>query len=531
MSDNFYRAFEDRYRGSRDLIKSRLAAYAPFYDPLAALYPGARVIDLGCGRGEWLELLGEQGFKPFGVDLDDGMLAACRERGLQVELTDALSALRATRSASVAMVSAFHLVEHIPFEMVQDLIREARRVLLPGGLLVMETPNPENLVVGASSFYMDPSHLRPIPPPLLDFVVGFAGFARQKVLRLQEAKQLHEGHPIGLIDVLDGVSPDYAVVGQKQAPQDVLAPFGAPFAASYGISLSDLALRFEEQDSGRRAELHKALGQLGDRLGRREQADIEAFDTLHKGVARVADGVENNRLRQDAFDAQLHAMHARAEQIKQEQEQQLGQMQAQWQGQLLANVQALQQGQQQAQQQRQQAHQEHQEQLAQLAQQAQQTQAAFQDSLNVLAQRTGAAEERAAQHQRRVEELLDSTSWRISAPLRMAGGYAYRLRSAVRDGRIVPGIKRRVTPPLLALMRALLRRPRAKRTALAVLRRFPGLHARLYGVLRRGNNPPPPPSSPPPAAPFPPSASVEELSPRAQRMYQELKQAIDSRKN
>ncbi|NHZ89359.1 methyltransferase domain-containing protein [Massilia sp. CCM 8733] len=483
MSDNFYRAFEDRYRGSRDLIKSRLTAYAPFYAPLAALYPGASVLDLGCGRGEWLELLGEQGFKPFGVDLDDGMLAACRERGLHVELTDALSALRATLDSSVAMVSAFHLVEHIPFEMVQDLIREARRVLLPGGLLVMETPNPENLVVGASSFYMDPSHLRPIPPPLLDFVVGFAGFARQKVLRLQEAKQLHEGKPIGLIDVLDGVSPDYAVVGQKEAPQDVLAPFGAPFAASYGISLSDLALRFEEQDSGRRAELHQALGQLGDRVGLREQADSANFDTLHKGLARVADGVENNRLRQDAAEAQLHGMHARADQLGQQQEQH--------------------------------------------AQLALQTQSAFQDSLNALAQRIGAAEERAAQHQRRVEELQGSTSWRVTAPLRMVTGYAYRLRDAARDGRIVPGIKRRVTPPLLALMRALLRRPRAKRTALAVLRRFPGLHARLYGVLRRGNNPPPPP----PAAPFPPSASMDDLTPRAQRIYQELKQAIDSRKN
>lgn len=418
MSDNFYRAFEDRYRGSRELIKARLAAYQPFYAPLAALYPGATVLDLGCGRGEWLELLGEQGFDTFGVDLDDGMLAACRERGLRVELTDALSALRARADASVAMVSAFHLVEHIPFEMVQELIREARRVLLPGGLLVMETPNPENLVVGASSFYMDPSHLRPIPPPLLDFVVGFAGFARQKVLRLQEAAQLHEGKPIGLIDVLDGVSPDYAVLGQKQAPEAILAPFGAPFAASYGISLSDLALRFEEQDHSRRAELHQALGQLGDRVGRREQADSATFDILHKGLARIAEGVESNRLRHDAAEAQLHDLRARDDQLLQRQEQQ--------------------------------------------AQLAQQTQAAFQEHLAALAQRVGTAEERAAQHQRRVEELLDSTSWRVTAPLRMVTGYAYRLRDAARDGRIVPGLKRRVTPPLLALMRALLRRPDRK---------------------------------------------------------------------
>ncbi|HEX8615054.1 MAG TPA: class I SAM-dependent methyltransferase [Telluria sp.] len=481
MNDNFYRAFEDRYRGSRELIKSRLTAYQPFYAPLAALYPGATVLDLGCGRGEWLELLGEQGFAPFGVDLDDGMLAACRERGLQVELTDALSALRVRPDASVAMVSAFHLVEHIDFDAVRDLIAEARRVLLPGGLLVMETPNPENLVVGASSFYMDPSHLRPIPPPLLEFVVGFAGFARQKVLRLQEDPRLHGDAPIGLINVLDGVSPDYAVLGQKQAPDEFLAPFGAPFAASYGISLSDLALRFEQQDNRRRTELHQAIGSLGERVGLREQADIDAFDILHKGLARVAEGVEENRRRHDAAAPQLQQMQQMQDQLTQHAEQ------------------------------------------AQLARQAQ---LSLQETLDALARRVGAAEERAAQHQRRVEELQDSTSWRVTAPLRAVTGYAWRLRDAARDGRIGPGIRRRVTPPLLALMRALLRRPRAKRTALAVLRRFPGLHARLYGMLRRANSTPAPP-----AAPFPSSASAGELTPRAQRIYEELKQAIDSRKN
>src|SRR5437763_8718032 len=83
---SFYRAFEDRYRGAREIIKDRLRAYARFTDPLlglprpAGLAPAA--LDLGCGRGEWLELLGEAGFAARGVDLDDGMLAACRERGL-----------------------------------------------------------------------------------------------------------------------------------------------------------------------------------------------------------------------------------------------------------------------------------------------------------------------------------------------------------------------------------------------------------------------------------------------------------------
>ena len=91
MSDGFYRAFEERYRGSRELIKGRLAAYLPFVEPLLEAYPSATAIDLGCGRGEWLELLAGSGFKPIGVDLDTGMLEACLERGLPVEQGDALA--------------------------------------------------------------------------------------------------------------------------------------------------------------------------------------------------------------------------------------------------------------------------------------------------------------------------------------------------------------------------------------------------------------------------------------------------------
>jgi len=84
MSDSFYRAFEEKYCGPRSLIKSRLEAYRPFITPLLIGFPNAHAIDLGCGRGEWLELLQENQFEAQGVNLDDGMLAACTELGLNV---------------------------------------------------------------------------------------------------------------------------------------------------------------------------------------------------------------------------------------------------------------------------------------------------------------------------------------------------------------------------------------------------------------------------------------------------------------
>lgn len=244
MSDWFYRAFEDRYRGSREVIRERLKVYLPFVEALDRA-AGVTALDLGCGRGEWLELLGENGFAAVGVDLDEGMLAACRERGLQVVTGDAVAQLRAHKDASVAVVSAFHLVEHIPFEQLKKLIKEALRVLRPGGLLILETPNPENLVVGTSSFYDDPSHVRPLSPKLLGFLVEFCEFARHSVLRLQQQVSLKGDAPITLFDVLAGVSPDYGIVAQKADTTDALAPLDVLFAAEHGVDLHTLAQRYQ----------------------------------------------------------------------------------------------------------------------------------------------------------------------------------------------------------------------------------------------------------------------------------------------
>ncbi len=246
MAADFYRAFEDKHRGSRALIKSRLRVYLPFLGPLAAMHPDSSVLDLGCGRGEWLELLRDNGVPARGVDLDDGMLAACRERGLAVEQGDALACLKAQPDQCLLAVSGFHVAEHLPFALLQELFAEARRVLLPGGVLILETPNPENLLVGASSFYIDPTHERPLPFQLLEFLPEYAGFARIKLLRLQEEARLVHGEVGGLYDVLAGVSPDYAIVAQVSAAA-LPASLEEAFAAESGVSLFGLATRYDEQ--------------------------------------------------------------------------------------------------------------------------------------------------------------------------------------------------------------------------------------------------------------------------------------------
>lgn len=247
MDDGFYRAFEDRYRGSRELITERLKAYLPFLSPLKALYQDYPVLDLGCGRGEWLELLTTEGYAPTGVDLDEGMLEACQALNLPARKADALTALKELPDNSLIAVTGFHIAEHIPFPVLQELVAEALRVLRPAGLLILETPNAESLVVGTNSFYLDPTHERPLPNLLLSFLAEHAGFAKSKIVRLQERPDLREEDTsLGIWEVLAGTSPDYAVVGQKQASPEQLEAFTAVFDAAYGVSLDQLAVRYDQ---------------------------------------------------------------------------------------------------------------------------------------------------------------------------------------------------------------------------------------------------------------------------------------------
>ena len=277
MSDDFYRTFEDKHRGSRELIKSRLRVYLPFVEPLKNLDPDATALDLGCGRGEWLELTKELGLNVHGIDLDNGMLLACKELDLSVETGDAISYLEKLADESQTVISAFHVVEHIAFEHLQLLVSEAIRVLKPGGLLIMETPNPENIVVATRNFYLDPTHQRPIPPELLSFLPEFYGFSRIKIIRLQESEDVVNRADLTLQDVLSGASPDYAVVAQKAAVENVMSQLDTPFKNEYGLSLENLTGRYQSQISARFEQAESKV----------QQAEMKA-EQAHQMLADIA---------------------------------------------------------------------------------------------------------------------------------------------------------------------------------------------------------------------------------------------------
>lgn len=286
MNEGFYRAFEDKYRGSRELILGRLNAYAPLLKTLKTAFPEGQAVDLGCGRGEWLELLRSFDIAATGVDLDEGMLAACRERGYKVVCEDAIGYLSDLPTESLSLVSAFHLVEHIPFEALTTLVTEALRVLKPGGILVMETPNPENLCVGTESFYLDPSHIRPIPPKLLSFLPEYIGFARETVLRLQEPLGLAYQEEITLLDVLTGVSPDYAVVAQKTAADSLMTMFDSSFTTTMGLALDKLSRSFETRLSGYQSRLSKVEAEYALKIDEYTNELLSVYNSTSWRVTR-----------------------------------------------------------------------------------------------------------------------------------------------------------------------------------------------------------------------------------------------------
>lgn len=168
-----YLEFERRYRGTEEEIRERIARYLPYLQKIPA---GAPVLDLGCGRGESLALLRDNGIPGRGVDSSARMVQLCRERGLTAEVGDLFEILAGAGEGSLGGVVSFHVIEHLPPGALDRLVRLAYRALVPGGVLILETPNPLSLVVAARNFWLDPTHIRPVHPESLRLMYELAGF-------------------------------------------------------------------------------------------------------------------------------------------------------------------------------------------------------------------------------------------------------------------------------------------------------------------------------------------------------------------
>jgi O-antigen chain-terminating methyltransferase len=172
----FYASLQERLAPPRAQRLSQLETYYSMIASLAPPAPQGVWMDIRCGTGDWLEIAKGKGVDAEGVDDRPEAVRHCRRRSLKVTRSDGLQALKLAADDSLALVSAFHMAEYLPFDRLFQLVHEAGRCLAPGGVLVMETPNPSNLLVAAEQFWVDPARQRPIPIELMEYLFEYFGF-------------------------------------------------------------------------------------------------------------------------------------------------------------------------------------------------------------------------------------------------------------------------------------------------------------------------------------------------------------------
>lgn len=217
---DFFAAFEAHFRGDPAALREQLARdYLGRLFELRETLPAAPCLDLGCGRGVWLGLLRDHGFPAQGVDLNVQAVADAQQQGLDAQVRDALQWLRSMPDSSALAITAFHLMEHLPFSVRLAVVAQCARVLVPGGLLILETPNPENIWVATHTFYHDPTHSQPLTPDSLAYLVNYHGLETVEVARLHpypESARLPEVDAVtSRLNNMTCAGQDFAVIARK----------------------------------------------------------------------------------------------------------------------------------------------------------------------------------------------------------------------------------------------------------------------------------------------------------------------------
>jgi O-antigen chain-terminating methyltransferase len=203
--------FPERFRGPEEHVKSGQKFY------LSHFAHCKDVLDIGCGRGEFLELMREAGIPARGIDLSAESVDLCRSKGLRAEAADLFIHLESLEDASLDGIFSAQVVEHLPPDRVPEMIRLAARKLVRGGVIAIETPNPACLAIFATHFYLDPTHTRPVPYALLAFYMqecGIGNVERYDLFPAVESFPSLRGLPEDFRNAFFG-SLDYAIIGRK----------------------------------------------------------------------------------------------------------------------------------------------------------------------------------------------------------------------------------------------------------------------------------------------------------------------------
>ncbi len=219
-----YFNFENYFRGSRKEIKNALEIYADYFTDKG------QIIELGSGRGEFLELMGEKDIDIVGIDAYKEFVDYCKIKGFNSVNDDAIAYVSRLKDESIGGIFAAQLIEHLKTDQIIQLCNDAYKKLIPGSYLIFETPNPTSLAIYTNAFYVDPSHNKPVHPRTIEYFLKQAGFSDISIIFTEHSKSkyrlpLLNGESISnlnefndgincITDILFG-SQDYAIIAKK----------------------------------------------------------------------------------------------------------------------------------------------------------------------------------------------------------------------------------------------------------------------------------------------------------------------------
>ncbi|UCH94630.1 MAG: class I SAM-dependent methyltransferase [Candidatus Aminicenantes bacterium] len=223
LSPYQYSDFEQRFRGDEKTVKEKLKIYLPIFAH------SDHVLDIGCGRGEFLELLQEQGKQGQGIDISESLLAIARDKGLTCQKSDALQYLKQQSAGSIAGIFSAQVIEHLQPEYLRELVIESFRVLKRNSPILLETVNPLSIFALSNIYFLDVTHQKPLHPEFMRYLLESSGFSEVNIIYPEEltGERLEDISPenslarefntnVDKLNKLLYASPVYAVTGTKK---------------------------------------------------------------------------------------------------------------------------------------------------------------------------------------------------------------------------------------------------------------------------------------------------------------------------
>lgn len=294
--DNFYKSFEDKFRGSREDILNRLKFYRPILDGYKNKVGNFRLLDVGCGRCEFLELAKEYSDNIRGVDLSKSLTKECLDKGLEVFVGDGVDFLKSQADGSFDLLTAFHFIEHLDLQEMLEFIRQSYRVLSEKGCIILEFPYIHSYKVISHFSWLDPTHRRPLDPHFLSFVLSYFGFSQVFTFNLKSV----EPNTNTIHGVLESSPMDVALVAFKN--RDFSLEFEKEISAMQESSLPSFFELVAHYDNN----LHIKLNTLHDHISDINVRLSSSLNYINNAIQMLSQGLEETNRRLEDVNVRLY---------------------------------------------------------------------------------------------------------------------------------------------------------------------------------------------------------------------------------